>query len=175
MELPIFKYHPDPISTGAIEKTEDECQCCGKCRGYKAASTIYAADSVETICPWCIADGSASAKFNGVFSDSDPLLTDGIDQEIVKEVCERTPSFISWQQERWLSHCNDACEFHGDATKADLETLSGDALKEFLSTEYIEEDTWPNMLANYEEGGDLAIYKFKCRVCRENRFYADYS
>ncbi|MDP2596006.1 CbrC family protein [Alteromonas stellipolaris] len=156
MELPIFKYHPDPIGTGAIEKTEDECECCEKPRGCKATSTIYSVYEVETICPWCIADGSAATKFDGSFSDSHPLLTDGIDQHIVKEVCERTPSFISWQQERWLSHCNDACEFHGDATKADLESLSGEALKEFLSAEYIKEDIWPNILAGYEKGGGLA-------------------
>ncbi len=173
MELPIFKYHTDPIRTGAIEKTDDECECCEASRGYKATSTIYAVVKVKTICPWCIADGSAAVKFNGSFSDSYPLLADGIDQNIVKEVCERTPSFISWQQERWLSHCNDACEFHGDATKADLESLSGDALKEFLSIEYIKEDIWPNILASYEKGSDLAIYKFKCRVCEVNRFYSD--
>ena len=30
MDLPQFKYHPDPIGTGAIQKTEAECECCGK-------------------------------------------------------------------------------------------------------------------------------------------------
>ena len=173
MDLPVFKYHPDPIGTGAIEKTEDECECCGKPRGYKAASTIYAIDDIETICPWCIADGSAAEKYDGEFSDSHPLLSDGIDPEIVREVCERTPSFVSWQQERWLSHCNDACEFHGDAVKTDLEALAGDNLKEFLAAEYIKEEYWPDIVAGYEKGGHIAIYKFRCRSCGQSRFYAD--
>jgi len=173
MDLPRFKYHPDPIKTGAIEKAEEECECCEKRRGYRSVSTIYAIDEVETICPWCIDDGSAASKFDGEFSDSHPLLSDGIAIDIVKEVCERTPSFISWQQERWLSHCNDACEFHGDAEKSDLEALAGEDLREFLSEEYINEEMWPEILKNYVKGGGLAIYKFKCRGCGKNRFYTD--
>lgn len=173
MDLPKFKYHPNPIKTGAIEKTEEECECCEKLRGYRAVSTIYAIEEVETICPWCIADGSAASKFDGEFSDSHPLLSDGVDKDIVKEVCERTPSFISWQQERWLSHCGDACEFHGDAEKSDLEAFSDEDLREFLSEEYIKEEMWPEILKNYRKGGGLAIYKFKCRGCGKNRFYTD--
>ncbi len=173
MDLPKFKYHPDPIKTGAIEKTEEECECCGKQRGYRAVSTIYAIEEVETICPWCISDGSAASKFDGEFSDSHPLLSDGIDKNIVEEVCERTPSFISWQQERWLSHCGDACEFHGDAEKSDLEALSGEELSKFLSEEYIKEEMWPEILNNYRQSGSLAVYKFKCRGCEKNKFYSD--
>lgn len=173
MILPIFKYHPDPIATGAIEKTKASCECCGKSRGFRATSTIYSIHEVETICPWCIADGSAAKTFDGSFSDSHPLLSDEIDKEIVKEVCERTPSFISWQQERWLSHCNDACEFHGDAEKSDLVDLQNKNLDQFLANEYITAKVWSIILQSYDKGGDTAIYKFKCRVCGENQFYAD--
>lgn len=175
MILPSFKYHPNPINTGAIETTKEECECCGKSRGYRATSTIHSVDEVETICPWCIADGSAAKKFDGEFSDSHPLFSDGIRKDIIEEVCERTPSFISWQQERWLSHCDDACEFHGDAQKSDLEALSGEELHKFLAAEYIKAEDWPNILQSYHKGSDLAIYKFTCRVCRENQFYTDYS
>jgi uncharacterized protein CbrC (UPF0167 family) len=173
MDLPQFKYHPEPIKTGAIEKTEEECECCEKSRGYKAVSSIYAVDEVETICPWCIADGSAAAKFDGQFSDSHSLLSEGINDSIVKEVCERTPSFISWQQERWLAHCNDACEFHGDAEISDLEANSGEDLNEFLAGEYIKKELWSEILQTYGRGGGLAVYKFRCRGCGKNRFYTD--
>ena len=175
MNLPIFKYHSDPIATGAIEKTKEECECCGKPKGYRATSTIYSVDEVETICPWCIADGSAAKKFNGTFSDSHPLLSDGIKKDIVDEVCERTPSFISWQQERWMSHCDDACEFHGDAKKSDLEALTGEELNKFLEDGFIKVEYWTKFVENYNKGGDIAVYKFQCRVCGENQFYADFS
>lgn len=175
MILPTFKYHPDPIATGAIEKTKKDCECCDRSTGFIATSNIHSTHSVETICPWCIADGSAAKKYDGLFSDSDPLLSDGIDKEIVKEVCEGTPSFISWQQERWLSHCNDACEFHGDAEKSDLVDLQNKNLDQFLSNEYMTAKVWSIILQSYDKGGDTAIYKFKCRVCGENQFYADCS
>ena len=175
MDLPFFQYHPDPIATGAIERTKEICECCGESREYKATSTIYSEDDVDVICPWCIADGSAAEKFDGEFSDSHPLLSEGIHEDIVKEVCERTPGFISWQQERWLSHCSDACEFHGDAKKSDLEALVGERLDDFLAAEFIKAEDWSYLLQSYDNGGDLAIYKFKCRVCNITQFYTDCS
>ncbi|MBF0659845.1 CbrC family protein [Psychrobacter sp. NG25] len=175
MILPIFKYHPDPIATGAIEQTEENCECCGKSAGFRATSTIFSVHDIQTICPWCIADSSAAEKFSGSFSDSHLLLSDGIDKEIVREVCERTPSFISWQQERWLSHCNDACEFHGGAKRSDLEGLQNKSLDQFLADEYMTAESWSIILQSYNNSGDTVIYKFKCRVCGEYKFYADFS
>ena len=29
MELPAFKYHPDPVATGSVLRSEAECCCCG--------------------------------------------------------------------------------------------------------------------------------------------------
>ncbi|MFH4630854.1 CbrC family protein, partial [Vibrio alginolyticus] len=48
MELPTFKYHPDPIKTGALEVTDANCECCGVSRGYRATSTIYSEHDIET-------------------------------------------------------------------------------------------------------------------------------
>ena len=167
MELPKFKYHPDPISTGAIVASEEICECCGKSRGYIYTSSIYAEDEIEFICPWCISDGSAASKFDGMFADDSPLVQAGIPKEVISEVCERTPSYESWQQEEWQHHCGDACEFHGDAKKEDLEKLSGEVLKEFLSKEMIKPEAWEEILEQYEEGENPGVYKFKCRKCND--------
>lgn len=175
MELPKFRYHPDPIATGAIEPSEERCECCGKANGYICTSTIYAEEEIEFICPWCVADGSAAKKFDGSFSDDYPLHQAGVADEVISEVCERTPGFISWQQERWLHHCNDACEYHGDADKADLERLSGADLEEFLREEMIKPDVWKGFLPNYEKGGNPAVYKFRCRHCSKSVYYMDYT
>lgn len=40
MDLPKFKYHPNPLVTGAIEPSEVACECCGKARGY-IYSSVY--------------------------------------------------------------------------------------------------------------------------------------
>lgn len=124
MEFPTFKYHPDPLATGAIVTSNEVCQCCEQQNGYIYNSILYAEEEVEFICPWCIADGSAAHKFEGHFSDAHPLLSNGVPKDVVLEICERTPGYNSWQQEYWESHCETACEFHGDADKTDLLNLN---------------------------------------------------
>lgn len=165
MELPTFKYHPDPVKTGALEVTDANCECCGVSRGYRATSTIYSEHDIETICPWCISDGSAAKRFDGEFADPHPLMKAGLDKSVVKEVCERTPSYISWQQEVWLSHCGDACEFHGDAEKSDLLQVKDAELEALLNDQLIGSNEWHQIVTYYEKGGNPAIYKFKCRSC----------
>ncbi len=63
--LPVFTYHPHPLETGAIKASDATCECCSKARGFVYTASIYCADEVECVCPWCIADGSAAEKFDG--------------------------------------------------------------------------------------------------------------
>lgn len=83
MELPEFKYHPNPIATGAIKTSDETCECCGRERGDIYTSTLYAEEEIEFICPWCIADGSAANKFDGLFSDDYPLQNAGLSEEVI--------------------------------------------------------------------------------------------
>ncbi|WP_419812911.1 CbrC family protein [Bacterioplanoides sp.] len=175
MDFPRFKYHPNPISTGAIKKSNEVCECCEQSRGYVYTASFYSQDEVNSICPWCIADGSAAKKFDGTFSDDYPLQESGIPDEVIEEVCERTPGYSSWQQEVWQSHCGMACEFHGDAEKEELSNLSGEPLKIFLRNEMIEPDIWKAILNNYEMGGNPAVYKFKCSECSEILYTMDFT
>jgi uncharacterized protein CbrC (UPF0167 family) len=64
-ELPQFRYHPEPLATGEIEPSEDECLNCGQRRGYLYVGPVFAEkEIVDELCPWCIADGSAAARFD---------------------------------------------------------------------------------------------------------------
>ncbi|VEE61322.1 Uncharacterised protein family (UPF0167) [Shewanella putrefaciens] len=173
MDFPQFTYHPHPLDTGAVIASDATCECCGQARGFICSSGMYCRDNVEAICPWCVADGSAADKFNGHFVDDYPLLDAGLDLAIVKEVAERTPGYVSWQQEVWQSHCNDACEFHGDAELTDLQALQGEALEGFLSEHMLDSGFWQKILSGYRKGGDLAIYKFQCRHCHKVIFTMD--
>jgi uncharacterized protein CbrC (UPF0167 family) len=116
-ELPKFKYHPSPLSTGSIEDSEAICECCGQARGYMYRGPIYCAAAVRNVCPWCIADGSAHAKWDAEFTDSASIGNWGrcceISSEIRREVAYRTPGFSAIQQARWWTHCGDAAEFLG--------------------------------------------------------------
>lgn len=165
MEFPTFKYHPDPISTEAIKESNDVCECCNEARGYVYTSNLYAEEEIEFICPWCISDGSAAEKFNGMFSDNYPLLEAGVPEEVISEVCKRTPGYNSWQQEEWQAHCGTACEFHGDVDKSELTALTGESLEKFLRVQMIKPDVWQDILKYYEKGGNPAVYKFKCPEC----------
>ncbi|MFC4160676.1 CbrC family protein [Chitinimonas lacunae] len=174
-DLPLFRYHPDPIATGAVEPSDSICQCCGQARGYLYTGSIYALEDLDHICPWCIADGSAAARFDASFIDDYPLLTAGMPAEVVTEVSRRTPGYLSWQQEAWLTHCHDACEFHGDASLADIRNAS-DATKAAWMADYrLDEEVWQRIEEGYQPGGNPAIYKFVCRHCQQILFAWDCS
>ena len=175
MELPKFKYHPDPIATGNIIKSDDTCECCGTQTGYAYNSNIYAEEEIEFICPWCIANGKAAEKFDGLFSDDYPLVQAGVNEKTIEEVTKRTPGYNSWQQEEWQAHCGDACEFHGDAKKAELEKLEGVNLEEFLKVQMITPEVWKDVLEGYEPGGNPAIYKYVCHQCGEVIYTMDFT
>ena len=173
--LPVFKYHPDPIATGAIKKDDSTCECCDQVSGYVYASTVYCPDEVEAVCPWCIADGSAAKKFDGMFSDPSPLHEEGIQEDIINEVTKRTPGFSSWQQEVWLSCCNDACEFHGDLSKQEMKAMTLEEFQSAFEDKRLNEEIMNQVKEGYEPGGSPAIYKWKCRHCGGIKHYADYT
>ncbi|MBD5780966.1 CbrC family protein [Pelagicoccus sp. NFK12] len=173
--LPVFKYHPDPISTGAIKKDDASCDCCGQSHGYAYKSSVYCHDEVDALCPWCIADGSAAAKFNAIFSDSHPLSENGISKEIIEEVTTKTPGFDSWQQEVWLSCCDDACEFHGDVSKAEMKAMTKEQIQKAFEDDGLGDEIVGRIKEGYEPGGSPAIYKWRCKHCGDIKHYADFT
>jgi len=175
MSLPTFTYHPDPIATGSIAISDAECVFCEQKRGYIYTSHTYCEEDIEdALCPWCIADGSAARRFDATFSDPEPLLQAEVPEEVVEEVTRRTPGFTSWQQEEWLCCCDDACEFHGDPTRAHLATISGAPLEDLLERMDWSPEEWAEFLGVYEPGGSPAIYHFVCRHCKQPKYGIDY-
>lgn len=164
-DFPRFTYHPDPIATGSIIPSDEACECCRTARGYVYCTSPYGEDEIEYVCPWCIADGTASEKLGASFSDSWPLSQAKISREIIDEVTLRTPGYSSWQQESWIACCEDACEFHGDADPRELAVLLGDDRSRVAEDFDLPIGDLDEMLKHYEPGSSLAIYKFKCRHC----------
>src|SRR5579883_2785117 len=174
--LPNFRYHPNPIATGSVKPSSSICRCCGQARGYIYTSSVYASDSLQdSICPWCIADGSAADKFDALFSDPDPLAGAGVPDEVIDEVTRHTPGYNSWQQEIWLSCCQDACEFHGDATRDELLALQGEALTRTLVAWRWRDQNWKQFVQHYQPGGNPAVYKFVCHHCRKPGYALDFT
>jgi uncharacterized protein len=174
--LPYFPYHPDPIRTGYIAPSDNECRACGVARGFVYTGSPYAEDDdlSEALCPWCIADGSAAEQFGAEFTDDHELQRAQVPPAVVDQVVHRTPGFTSWQAERWLCHCSDACEFHGDMPRERLGTLGLESRSEILAD--LPDDTnWDDLVEDYEPGEQPAIYWFVCRHCRKDLYYADHT
>jgi uncharacterized protein len=176
MSIPTFTYHPDPLATGSVKASDISCRCCGVSRGYIYTASVYAPGSYrDCICPWCIADGSAAEKFEAMFSDDQPLFEVGVPPAVIEEVTRRTPGYNSWQQEEWLCCCGDACEFHGDAPRSELQALHSDALARTLSAWNWREQDWAQFVQHYQPSGNPAVYKFRCRHCGEIKYGVDFT
>lgn len=174
MNLPTFKYHPDPISTGSIIESTALCKCCGESRGYIYTSNVYTTEELNNeICPWCIADGSTARKFDATFVDAYPLHQAGIGTSIIIEVTTRTPGFDAWQQEVWLTHCNDACAFLGDASKDDVLSIANDRLQ-VIGGEDMDYEMMEAIAKNYVPKGSPSFYKFRCVHCNKILYAMDY-
>jgi len=164
--LPPFTYHPNPVATGAVKESSATCGCCGKPRGYAYVGPSYGtANRHATICPWCIADGSAAAKLDVSFAEMDHQLGAGVPPHVVEEIQLRTPGYESWQGEAWLAHCGDACEFHGDASEMDVRNASDETKNQWIAAYDQDDASWSEVTDGYRPRGDLALYKFICRHC----------
>jgi len=173
--LPEFPYHPDALKNGVIGSSEASCRCCGQARGFIYTGPVYAVDELEeSLCPWCIADGSAAARFDAMFTD-DVAVPEDVPADVVILVTTRTPGFRGWQQEHWLYHCRDGAAFLGTAGWPELEAHPAaiDALRREnagfeWSAEQIEE-----YLGNLDKGGSPTAYLFRCRHCGTDLAYSD--
>ena len=156
MDLPTFRYHPDPVATGSFVVAQDLCPYCGAAPTYVYDGPIYAIEEPDPPCPRCIADGTFAARFDAEFTDPDPLSA--LPAEIIDEVTRRTPGFSGWQQEQWQVHCGDAAAFLGPVGYGEL-VAHPEAL-EPLRLEMGDE-----MVQALSRDGSPTAYLFRCRHC----------
>lgn len=169
--MPVYRYHPDPLSTKAILATDLLCACCGYARGYRVAGH-YGRTQFDCICPWCVADGRAARRLGASFvQDSDTALPPAVWDELSR----RTPGYESWQGELWLSHCGDACAFLGDLPAEEAAHLPEQVEALFLKeNDWL--DDWGALKAAYADGkSDVALYKFACLHCDTVRLGIDFT
>ena len=178
--LPTFKYHPDPITTGSIERSTQTCLACGLARGFIYKGLPYAEEELEdVICPWCIADGTAHERFNAEFVDSAAVGGygdwDSVSAEIVSEVAHRTPGFTGWQQERWFTHCGDAAAFLGRVGKPELNHYGSDAISVIKADIGFEGNDWEEYFDSLDKDDEPTAYLFRCLHCGTFGGYSDFT
>lgn len=175
--LPNFVYHPDPLGTGSIAASPERCDCCGQSRGYKYESTPASDQDLEVICPWCIADGSAHAKFNAEFTDRAAIGDYGtwgtVPDNVADEIAHRTPGFSAWQQERWWICCGDGAGFLGPAGKSELLEYGDAAVAAIRQESGFDADEWSGYFDALNKDHGPTAYIFRCRHCGKLGGYSD--
>ncbi len=176
MNLPFFRYHPDPVATGMIEATDEDCPRCERKRGFRYTSEPFAEEEISDLCPWCIADGSAAAEYDAEFTDSASIggggRWDAVPPEVVAEITQRTPGFSGWQQEQWWTHCADGAAYLGRAGAAEVRELPEFAavLRADLNLPEAEWNRFSNAL---DKEGSPTAYVFRCLHCGAYGGYTD--
>ncbi|MCC2671306.1 MAG: hypothetical protein K0Q72_3777 [Armatimonadetes bacterium] len=178
MEQPVFKYHPDPLASGSIIAAAAPCKCCGEARGYLYQGPVYAREELSnSLCPWCIADGSAHARFGATFTDDAGIGGygdwDPVSDVVVQEVARRTPGFSAWQQERWWTHCWDAAAYLGSAGKAEIAAFGPELLAALQEECGLEGEEWDYYLNAMSREGSPTAYVFRCLRCGKLGGYSD--
>lgn len=173
LEIPTFKYHPNPLNTGAFEISEEGviCDCCGKVTHTYYEAPFYSVDDIDYLCPSCIASGKVAEKFDGSFQD-DYSVDDGVeDTEKLDELIHRTPGYCGWQQEYWRAHCGDFCAYLGRVGAMELQAL--DVMNEVLD-DPMWDDEQKEMIENSVNGGHLQCYLFQCLHCGKHLVWMDF-
>jgi uncharacterized protein len=171
-KLPVFKYVNDPLESKIIKEERCKCEVCGKKVDYIYDGPFFAIEEVESICPWCIADGSAAKKYDGEFigrASCEKVNS----QELKEELCTRTPSYSGWQQEQWPSHCGDFCSFINYVRWEDVDHLQEDLQDDIKK---IMEDFGGLSLEEFKKGlnsGGIYGYLFRCLSCGAHRLLVD--
>ena len=166
--LPEFRYHPDPVATGSVIESAEACERCGQARGYLYKGPIFAEEKITSLCPWCIADGSAAEELDVSFTTLYlHELPEGVPIDVVREVSRRTPGFTAWQEADWLFHCSDAAEYLGRVGYEDVADMP--EVIQSLTDGFLNEESVTFIRAD----GDLTGYLFRCRHCGVKLAYAD--
>ena len=170
--IPTFKYHPNPLATGAFDESEEgvTCDCCGKTAHIYYEVPFYSVEDIDYLCPDCIASGEAAKKFNGTFQD-DYCVDDGVeDMSKLDELIHRTPGYCGWQQEYWRAHCGDFCAYLGRVGALELKALG-------IMDEVLDDSLWneeqKDLIRTSVNGGSFQCYLFQCLNCGKYMLWTD--
>ena len=169
-DLPQFRYYPDPVGTGAFEEGEAKtCPCCGKKSTVYYSTMPYCVENVENLCPLCISNGEAAKKYNATFIQ-DAEWNGEPDKEKDEELFRRTPGYISWQGEYWLSCCDDYCAYLGTVGTRELKAMD---IADEVFEEYAARNEFEDVREYLVKDGSLCGYLFRCLHCGKYHLWVD--
>ena len=168
--LPQFRYYPDPVGMGAFEEGEAKtCPCCGKKSTVYYSTMPYCIENVENLCPLCISNGEAARKYDATFVQ-DAEWKGEPDKEKDEELFRRTPGYISWQDEYWLSCCDDYCAYLGTVGTRELKAMD---IADEVFEEYEARNEFEDVREYLVKDGSLCGYLFRCLHCGKYHLWVD--
>lgn len=178
--LPSFRYHADPVATGSVVLSDNECVCCEQARGYIYTGPVYSEDDHEDdICPWCIADGSAHEKLGVEFTDAAGVGGygdwDDVPTAVSDEVACRTPGFTGWQDAKWFTCCKDGACFIGRAGYKELLALGAGAIEAIRVESTLDGKEWEEYFKGLDKDDQPTAYLFRCLHCQKVGGYSDFT
>lgn len=177
MNLPTFAFHPDPLHSGSVIASDIRCRSCQRARGYIYTGPVYAQDALDdSICPWCIADGKATAALGATFVDPE-AFAEGIPEQERTEIEERTPGYSTWQSERWPACCGGATSFVEPVGITEIRQrfpgLEMQALSSIIYDLHVSGGAAHCMLESLHRDIGPTAYVFRCRRCGSLQTFVD--
>ena len=177
MDLPHFRYHPDPLRSGSVTVSDKKCVCCGNQTGYLYTGPVYSRKELDdSLCPTCISDGSAHKKYRATFHDLE-AMSDDIPDAAAKEIAQRTPGFASWQSPAWPACCGDAAEFLGPVGIAEIRRDFREAemmvLNHIIYEMHISGGAATRLLDGLNKDAGPTAYLWKCPRCLRHHVQID--
>ncbi len=177
MTLPPFRFHPDPLRSGSVVASDATCRRCGQARGYIYTGPVYAEEDLDdALCPWCIADGSASDEFEAEFVDIE-AFADQVPDAAIEEICFRTPGYNTFQSEQWPACCDDATAFLAPVGYAELEgefrEFQGSVLNHIIYEMRISGGAATRLLQSLNRDAGPTAYLFRCLHCGQHHVHVD--
>lgn len=128
------------------------------------------------ICPWCISDGSAHAKYDATFID-EAIFPDDIPVAVVEEITQRTPGYSSWQSEQWLCCCGDAMAFLEPVGMHEIRrrypTLEDKILAGIFEDLNLSQVAAKQLLESFKRDAGPTAYVFQCLHCHSHKTFVD--
>ena len=147
-----FNYMSDDYLSTVFADESFTCDCCKKISNAKYIGPQYStADNDASLCPDCIQTGEAvQSGLVDFFNEIDPEC---VDENVSSEISCRTPGIFTWQDQEWATHCNDACEYHGDATAQDIIKADEKTIQIWMERYDQSRNDWDTFMSGYQPGG----------------------
>lgn len=185
--MPTFRYFPEASTSPQSSWTPEPrtCDGCGR-QGPGFAGPYSGERDIDFLCPDCLSGGrlgalrgaSNSADKTDLLSQlrqSAPGAAQALAEERTRELEERTPHVVTWQDFLWPAHCGDYCAFEGEVGQRELARLSptGDGASFFtehlhptlreLTPEYA--DLVPPHAPKPGAAWSVGVWLFRCLAC----------